>query len=301
MWQCWNHKPRWLLTFALFAILFNASQCVIAAGFFFFKKCSAEGTLVNPQGFVCPHLTLSNSLITRRKSKNYTSSLKCCSPVVKGSVGVVGGWGWWYSWAQHLESLSSTNELWWKTNVSAPPPVPSVKPCSRTGAVFTLARMATARSAASTLTPDPHCEGQESSWDFMGATNTISQTYMNTITVVLCQNIQMAHYRLRKQNDWYILHLFYLFILKLRPQTASSLKGLNAHIFKSRVKYDITLLVQKLNIKTSSCCVSACLLKPLTHWITMTHWAVIWLPEISRHHLPAFSSKAPLYAHNYCR
>lgn len=72
------------------------------------------------------------------KSKNYTSSWKCLGPVVKGSVR-----GWWYSRAQHLESLRGTNELWWKTNVTPPPPQtpPLLQALQQDRAVFILAAM----------------------------------------------------------------------------------------------------------------------------------------------------------------
>lgn len=108
MWECWNHKTNRPVKTLAHALSQSVSRhCITTCGF------------ENREHFRWPsrvRLLVSKSLIVRRKSKNYTSSLKCWSPVVKGLV-----WGWWYSWAQHLESLSSTNELWWKTNVSASP------------------------------------------------------------------------------------------------------------------------------------------------------------------------------------
>lgn len=128
--------------------------------------CSGKKKKKNREHFrwpsgVCLHL--SKLLITRHKSKNYTSSLKCTGPVFKGSI-----WGWWCSWAQHLESLSSTTEVWWKTNVSTSPPLhctPSESPAAGPGCVYSGQDelLATARSTASTLTFDPYSEGQGSS------------------------------------------------------------------------------------------------------------------------------------------
>lgn len=116
------------------ACLTTASQLLLWLQGQIWKQRALQVTF----GEVC--LRLSKLLITRRKSKNYTSSLKYSGPVVKGSV-----WGWWYSWAQHLESLSSTNELWWKTNVSTHTPLPStaliLQALQQDRAVFTLARM----------------------------------------------------------------------------------------------------------------------------------------------------------------
>lgn len=77
-----------------------------------------------PSG-LCLHL--SKLLITCRKSENYNTSLKCSCAVVKGSV-----WGWWYSWAQHLESLSSASKRWLKTNVSTTRHPPKHPPTTRT-------------------------------------------------------------------------------------------------------------------------------------------------------------------------
>lgn len=66
------------------------------------------------------------------------------------------------------------------------PSVPSVRPAAGPGCVYPGRDepLATARSTASTLTPDPYCEGQESSGGFVitiNNTSTGSGTTINNI------------------------------------------------------------------------------------------------------------------------
>lgn len=97
------------------------SFCCISAPFMVIAMGSGELQVTFRVRFLLHLLKL---LITFCKSEYYSTSLRLPDAVVKGFV-----WGWWYSWARHLESLSSTSERWLKTNVSTtthhPPNTPN--------------------------------------------------------------------------------------------------------------------------------------------------------------------------------
>lgn len=128
MWEWWHHKHADVYLSGLLHTLCKSKQRHQIIQIFFLLLSLTREHLGWPAGAT---LLLSKLLIACCKCRNYTSSWKCKSPVVKWPV-----WGWWYNWA-HLESLSSTNEPWWKTNVSGClPPVPPVSPAERPGCVY---------------------------------------------------------------------------------------------------------------------------------------------------------------------